>query len=317
VAASGVNPLTDYLQQGWAEGRDPNPLFQSRWYLERYPDVAQAGINPLVHYLRFHTFEERLPRPLVNHQLIDEVSRTIRAFANIEPQFAALVDSNLETTHQIALRDDKLAPVWRELYNALDFLPKLIILLPTLNDLNDELPPFLAGLCGFGDKFPPLILVTDDCCEPPLELPVRFQSFRLLRLRSSLGESDRAMLVKTLLHSLLPEMVVNLDSKAGWRCFAEYGHVLSQFMRIRARIVGEVNRGDATDVLINRFFRACFPSFEKVYLNDLETLQSLKQRYGIPDEQLEKLAVLAVHPDPTTTSQTLSPDSRLRRSALG
>ena len=31
------------------EGRSPSPVFDVRWYLEAYPDVAVEGENPLVH----------------------------------------------------------------------------------------------------------------------------------------------------------------------------------------------------------------------------------------------------------------------------
>jgi hypothetical protein len=31
VAAAGVDPLQHYIDYGAAEGRDPNPLFDSEW----------------------------------------------------------------------------------------------------------------------------------------------------------------------------------------------------------------------------------------------------------------------------------------------
>ena len=40
-----------YLRQGANEGRDPHPLFDTDWYLERYPEVRGAGVNPLQHFL--------------------------------------------------------------------------------------------------------------------------------------------------------------------------------------------------------------------------------------------------------------------------
>src|SRR5262245_50775799 len=47
----GDGSIRHYLLHGVSEGRDPHPLFSTRFYLERYPDVAASGINPLVHYL--------------------------------------------------------------------------------------------------------------------------------------------------------------------------------------------------------------------------------------------------------------------------
>ena len=64
VAAAGVDPFTHYIERGAAAGYDPHPMFWSAWYLERYPDVAAAGINPLVHYVIHGASEGRDPHPL-------------------------------------------------------------------------------------------------------------------------------------------------------------------------------------------------------------------------------------------------------------
>ncbi|MEE4377976.1 MAG: glycosyltransferase [Candidatus Competibacteraceae bacterium] len=64
VAESGINPLAHYLSSGAAEGRDPNPLFDGDWYLKQNPDVATTGANPLAHYLSSGAAEGRDPNPL-------------------------------------------------------------------------------------------------------------------------------------------------------------------------------------------------------------------------------------------------------------
>jgi GT2 family glycosyltransferase len=64
VRAASIDPLLHYVRHGAAEGRDPNPLFDSDWYLKTNPDVGAAGINPLVHYIEYGDFECRDPHPL-------------------------------------------------------------------------------------------------------------------------------------------------------------------------------------------------------------------------------------------------------------
>ncbi|MDH3316236.1 MAG: hypothetical protein OER43_10785, partial [Gammaproteobacteria bacterium] len=59
-----MNPLMHYLRHGGSRGRDPHPLFDTHWYLERNPDVRAAGMNPLVHYLQFGAREGHDPHPL-------------------------------------------------------------------------------------------------------------------------------------------------------------------------------------------------------------------------------------------------------------
>ncbi len=42
----------DYLKNG-RYIYNPNPLFDTHWYLERYPELEETGVNPLQHYLDF------------------------------------------------------------------------------------------------------------------------------------------------------------------------------------------------------------------------------------------------------------------------
>ena len=64
VLAAKVDPLQHFLDFGGLEGRDPHPLFSSSWYLARNPDVSARRMNPLVHYLVEGAAEGREPHPL-------------------------------------------------------------------------------------------------------------------------------------------------------------------------------------------------------------------------------------------------------------
>ena len=63
VRLSGHNPLLHYLLHGVREGRDPAPTFNTQYYLQSNPDVRSNGMNPLLHYLRFGRHEGRLATP--------------------------------------------------------------------------------------------------------------------------------------------------------------------------------------------------------------------------------------------------------------
>ncbi len=51
VRKSGFNPLVHFVSVGWREGRNPSPDFDCAAYRARYEDVRTSGLNPLVHYL--------------------------------------------------------------------------------------------------------------------------------------------------------------------------------------------------------------------------------------------------------------------------
>ena len=59
VAANGLDPLRHYVEFGWREGRDPSLFFSTRGYLKANRDVAEQGINPLLHYIEHGEAEGR------------------------------------------------------------------------------------------------------------------------------------------------------------------------------------------------------------------------------------------------------------------
>lgn len=59
VARSGQDPLEHFILHGGAEGRSPGPRFDARWYLRRNADVARSGANALLHYLEHGRHEGR------------------------------------------------------------------------------------------------------------------------------------------------------------------------------------------------------------------------------------------------------------------
>jgi len=62
VAEQGGDPVEHYLRNGAAEGRNPSANFDTLFYLETYPDVAATGMNPLLHFVKFGSSEGRLAK---------------------------------------------------------------------------------------------------------------------------------------------------------------------------------------------------------------------------------------------------------------
>ena len=49
----GQDAFDHFMSVGWLEGKNPHPLFDTKRYLQWYPDVQAAGKNPLVHFIEF------------------------------------------------------------------------------------------------------------------------------------------------------------------------------------------------------------------------------------------------------------------------
>jgi glycosyltransferase involved in cell wall biosynthesis len=76
---AAADPLDHYLRAGAAAGLDPHPLFDTSWYLDRYPDIRAAGLNPLAHYLARGSAEGRNPHPLFDSHWYLEQNPQARA----------------------------------------------------------------------------------------------------------------------------------------------------------------------------------------------------------------------------------------------
>ena len=64
VCTRGENPLLAYIRAASkGERRSPNRWFDPVWYLQRNKDVARTGLDPLVHYLRYGRADNRNPGP--------------------------------------------------------------------------------------------------------------------------------------------------------------------------------------------------------------------------------------------------------------
>lgn len=55
------NPLLEYCQTGYLEGRAPNPGFDPKWYCETYPDIKVEETIPAFHYAASGEAEGRMP----------------------------------------------------------------------------------------------------------------------------------------------------------------------------------------------------------------------------------------------------------------
>lgn len=57
------DPVRDYFECGWRQGRDPNAWFATRWYVDQNPEAGEADQSPLHHFVRRGAFAGCRPHP--------------------------------------------------------------------------------------------------------------------------------------------------------------------------------------------------------------------------------------------------------------
>ena len=85
VVPEGMNPFTDYVENGFQAGMDPSPLFDVDYYLETNVDIRDAQIEPFRHYMTTGFSEinasvelPRNPNPLFNNQYYLDTNPDVR-----------------------------------------------------------------------------------------------------------------------------------------------------------------------------------------------------------------------------------------------
>ena len=132
VAQSGMDPLEHYARSGIYEGRSPGPNFDAVWYLAQNRDVAAAGVAPFIHYLSAGRAEGRLAAP--PERLLEIARRTIEDLARLEPALSA-------ANHFVDLRQlligngrpvGRLSTAWDGLSGSLPRLFPYVVTVPWL-----------------------------------------------------------------------------------------------------------------------------------------------------------------------------------------
>ncbi|MBJ7262411.1 MAG: glycoside hydrolase family 99-like domain-containing protein [Burkholderiaceae bacterium] len=77
--------LRHYCEHGWHEGRNPCEEFDTRFYLETYPDIRASDLNPFWHYVKFGVLEQRCALP----DYLARYEEDVR-FGNVDPSIQLL-----------------------------------------------------------------------------------------------------------------------------------------------------------------------------------------------------------------------------------
>lgn len=69
VKANNIDSITHYLKFGVEENCNPNDWFSTEEYIKNYFDVAKSNINPFVHYILYGIFENRFTNNILLQEL--------------------------------------------------------------------------------------------------------------------------------------------------------------------------------------------------------------------------------------------------------
>lgn len=111
LRAAGKNPLAHYLEVGERAGDAPSVRFDPQWYLKEYPDVAATQLSPLLHYLKFGAVEGRLPARLAHFESVRVLSEFLGTLAPSYGTRSCSVDLPVSSVFSLASNVDEVGKI--------------------------------------------------------------------------------------------------------------------------------------------------------------------------------------------------------------
>lgn len=347
VAAAGVDPAAHFLDHGAAEGRAArfhsgrdcpeeiaaSSLFDARWYLSRYPDVAAAGIDPFEHFLDHGLDEDRDPgpgfasswyrrgyagddpRPPLLHYLregkaagfppcvppeaLTIATRLVEDLRGVDAGFDA--DPALRDLAALPLETNVVfSPAWKafvELFNTLNVAPDHLVCVGWFTrGGGDRIAAHIlhaAAKLGSGSRC--LMLITDIVEDRAIDwLPADLEIVNIPRRWPHLNFDQRAELIDHIIRHLRPRSVLTFHSRACWDAYRLYGERLAAHARLYAYVFNrDFDAQGRPFAFLDTHLPAVLPWMTRVYSDNEIVLDEFRSRIGAPASLASKFRVIA------------------------
>lgn len=244
-------------------------------------------------------------RPHLTPESVAAAQATMAMFADVEPELDRLRRCPIELLPVLSGATTPRARTWRALIESLDRPYERLIFVPWLlrGGADRVAINVLRAAHALHGPDSTLLVVTDSSRVAAQDwLPPNTHMRVLPDLGKSLGHEDRIALVTALIHSLQPEAVLNVNSRAAWDSFDRHGRPLSRVTDLYAALFcpdydDGMQRGDYAYL----YLRSCLHNLKGVYFDNAAFVQDLSKLYALPKDEREKLTVLY---QPVTLSES-------------
>lgn len=293
---AGESALAHYLARGGLELRQPGPRFDPAAYLHEQELPDRPSFNALLHYLvnggtnRGNTVDRRdMHKRALAHtaQMLPMEPDLLRAMQLLEHGSMPVVGST---------RNDRVGRAWRRLYDKLDRPYRYLVLVPWMTHGGADLVALYAARLALerhtADDV--LLVVTDSDNMAAQEwLPDDLRTLVLSDAEPKLTAADRIELLLLVVRALKPHAVLNVNSRAGWELYEQYGRPLSQFSRLFAALFcADYDHKGRVNGYAHRHFRSTLPYLTAIYFDNASFIDELWAYYAPPERLRERLRVI-------------------------
>ena len=284
--------IISYLENEESLTVSPSEQFNTRYYYEAYPDIKQTtGI--LLHYILYGTQEQRRTFDCTPPLSVEE---QVRAIADIEPQCGSFLESNHRIVRYPQIRSTTYLPL-----TVLQKFEKEIDVIVTVPFISvggaDLISTFVLKALQerYGESRILLVVTDHDGIEVPEWISNQSNTLVLQQFAQFRNDHEKVQYLHTIIGLLAPEKIININSATSWKLFTQYGKQLSTAVDLYAYIFCFDYSSSGKKVgYITDYVRDSIPYISRVFCDNKRIIEDVRALYSFPENIMEKFVPVYV-----------------------
>jgi len=288
--------ITSYLENEATLEVSPSEQFNTSYYYQNYPDLKEkSGI-----FLHYVVHGRREQRRTYDCDPPNSVIEQVRAITEIEPECGSFIESKHRVVRYPQIRSTTYLPlsVLQKYTEDID----VIVTVPFISVGGaDLISTFVLKALQerYGEKKILLVVTDHDDIEVPEWVSNESSVLVLQKYAQFQNDHEKVQCLHTIIGLLAPEKVININSATSWKLFTQYGEQLSSVIDLYAYLFCFDYSESGNKVgYITDHIRDAIPHLTKVFCDNKKIIENVQSLYGFPKDVMEKFAPVYVpYPD--------------------
>jgi len=306
--------ITSYLVEEHLLEVNPSQQFNTRYYFYKYSDIrSSSGI-----FLHYVVSGQKERRQICDYEPPSSVLDQVRSVADFEPQ----CEKFLNKEHRIV----RYPQIISSTYLPLSVLQKcsdnieVIITVPFISVGGaDLISTFVLKALQerYGESNILLIVTDHDGIEVPEWVSSQSNVLVLQNYAKFQNTHEKVQSLHTIIGLLAPSKVININSPAAWKLITQYGKQLSTVVDLYAYLFCfDYSESNKRVGYITDHIRDSIQYMTKVFCDNKKISQDIQELYRFPAHLMDKFATVYVPFPDSIGSQWVKPAEQIKRKIL-
>jgi len=284
--------ITSYLVNEHLLEVNPSQQFNTRYYFYKYPDIRKSS-SIFLHYV---VSGQKERRQVCDYEPPSSVLDQIGSIADLEPQCEKFLDKQYRIVRYPQVRSSTYLPL-----SVLQKYPDNIEIVITVPFISvggaDLISTFvLKALQERYSESNILLIVTDhDDIEVPEWVSSQSNVLVLQNYAKFENTQEKVQSLHTIVGLLAPSKIININSPTAWKLTKQYGKQISSVIDIYAYLFCfDYSESNKKVGYITEHIRDSIQYLTKVFCDNKKIMQDIQDLYSFPQNLMNKFATVYV-----------------------